>query len=106
MVSHFARARAWVCGKLRQARRACACAARRAGQALAGVRGRLGLVWALRRPLLTALGVGAAVGLGCYLAGPVVASAVSGLAGFAGALLASALNALRRGLAGLQLHHA
>jgi hypothetical protein len=65
-----------------------------------------GVARQLCKPVLVALGVGITVGLGCYLAGPVIASAVSGLAGFAGSLLASALNALRRGLAGLQLHHA
>jgi hypothetical protein len=52
-----------------------------------------------RKPLLTALAVGAAVGLGCYLAGPAVSSAVSGIAGFIGSLVASTLNRLRRMLA-------
>ena len=32
------------------------------------------------RPTLLALGVGATVGTGCYLAGPAIASVVSGLA--------------------------
>jgi hypothetical protein len=59
----------------------------------------------LRKRLLLALAVGVVVGVGCYLGGPVIASAVSGLAGFGGSLLVSALNALRRGLASLQLHH-
>jgi hypothetical protein len=49
-----------------------------------------------RRPLLAALAVGTALGLGCYLAGPAVASTVSGLAGFAGSLAASAPGRLRR----------
>jgi hypothetical protein len=49
-----------------------------------------------RKPLLVALAVGAAVGLGCYLAGPAVSSAVSGLAGFVGALVAGTLSRLRR----------
>jgi hypothetical protein len=53
-----------------------------------------------RKPLLAALAVGATVGLGCYLAGPAVSSAVSGLAGFVGALLAGALGRLRRVMAG------
>lgn len=52
----------------------------------------------LRRPLLTALGVGVTVGLGCYLSGLVVASTVSGSAGFVGSLAASALNTIRRAL--------
>jgi hypothetical protein len=59
--------------------------------------------WRARRPLLVALGVGAVVGGGCYLAGPVVASAVSGLAGFVGSLAASAVNSLRQALGGLRL---
>jgi hypothetical protein len=42
----------------------------------------------LRKPLLVAVGVGVAVGLGSYLAGPLVASILSGLAGFAGSLIA------------------
>jgi hypothetical protein len=49
-----------------------------------------------RRPLLAALAVGAAVGLGCYLAGPAVSAAVSGLAGFVGSLVAGTRNRLRR----------
>jgi hypothetical protein len=49
-----------------------------------------------RRSLLAALAVGAAVGLGCYLAGPVVSSVVSGLAGFVGSLAAGVVNRLRR----------
>jgi hypothetical protein len=49
-----------------------------------------------RRPLLAALAVGAAVGLGCYLAGPAVSSAVSGLAGFVGSLVAGTRDRLRR----------
>jgi hypothetical protein len=53
-----------------------------------------------RKPLLAALAVGTAVGLGCYLAGPAVSSAVSGLAGFVGALVAGALGRLRRVMAG------
>jgi hypothetical protein len=52
-----------------------------------------------RKPLLAALAVGTAVGLGCYLAGPAVSLAVSGLAGFVGALVAGTRNRLRRMLA-------
>jgi hypothetical protein len=52
-----------------------------------------------RKPLLVALAVGAAVGLGCYLAGPAVSSAVSGVAGFIGSLVASMMSRLRRMLA-------
>jgi hypothetical protein len=49
-----------------------------------------------RRPLLVALASGLLIGLGCYLAGPTVASTVSGLAGFAGTLIANLLGRLRR----------
>jgi hypothetical protein len=48
-----------------------------------------------RQALLAALGVGAAVALGCYLAGPVVAAGVSGLAGFTAALAAGAVGSCR-----------
>jgi hypothetical protein len=43
------------------------------------------------KPLLIALGVGTLIGMGCYFAGPVVASTFSGVAGFAGSLVASAV---------------
>jgi hypothetical protein len=49
-----------------------------------------------RRPLLIALATGTVIGLGCYLAGPVVASTVSGLAGFAMSLAAGTMSRLRR----------
>ena len=58
--------------------------------------GASGVAWRARKPLLLALGVGAVLGLGCYLAGPVVSSAVSGFAGFVAALVASAVNSIRR----------
>jgi hypothetical protein len=56
-----------------------------------------------RRPLLVALASGLVIGLGCYLAGPAVASTVSGLAGFAGTLAASLGGRLRRVLSGAEL---
>jgi hypothetical protein len=40
----------------------------------------------VRRSLVVALSFGLLVGIGCFIAGPVVASAVSGLAGFVGSL--------------------
>jgi hypothetical protein len=40
----------------------------------------------VRRSLGVALGIGVLVGVGCFVAGPVVASAVSGVAGFVGSL--------------------
>jgi hypothetical protein len=54
------------------------------------------LAYRYRRVLVIAVMVGTLIGLGCYLAGPAVASFVSGLAGFVGALIASALNHIRR----------
>jgi hypothetical protein len=49
-----------------------------------------------RRPLLIALASGMVIGVGCYLAGPMVASTVSGLAAFAGSLAGSVLGRVRR----------
>ncbi len=40
----------------------------------------------VRRSLVVALGVGVLVGVGCFVAGPLVASAVSGISGFVGSL--------------------
>jgi hypothetical protein len=65
-----------------------------------------GIACRFRKPLLIALGVGSAVGMCCHFAGPVVASTVSGLAGFAGSLFGSALNGLRRAIANLELENA
>ncbi len=48
--------------------------------------------WLLRRPLLLGVTVGVTVGLGCYAAGPLVASTFSGVAGFAGSVMASTVN--------------
>jgi hypothetical protein len=48
----------------------------------------------LGRPALAALGVGAAVAVGCYLAGPAVASVVSGLTSLLLTLVAAALRSL------------
>jgi hypothetical protein len=56
----------------------------------------------IRKPLLIVLGMGSVFGLTCHVAEPIVATAVSGLAGFAGAQVASAGNALRRGLASIK----
>ena len=59
----------------------------------------------VRRPLGLAAAVGVAIGLGCFLAGPAVAAAVSGLAGFAASLTGSALSAVRRMPAGSPAPH-
>ena len=55
----------------------------------------------LRAPLLIASGAGLVIGLGCYLAGPVVASAFSGLTGFAGVLASCLIRNLCRGRSAL-----
>jgi len=51
-------------------------------------RGWLTAVWRLRRPVLLALGVGGVVAVACYWSGPLVASAVSGIASAAELLTA------------------
>jgi hypothetical protein len=71
-----------------------------AGRARRGGALALALACQFRRPLLGALAIGALVGLGCYLAGPAVSAAVSGVAGFAGSLAAGILARLRRLLTG------
>jgi len=68
--------------------------------------GAAGVAWQTRKPLLIALGVGSVLGLGCYLAGPAVSSAVSGCAGFVASLVASAVNSLRRALLGMDFQDA
>jgi len=67
------------------------------------LRGAAGVACRVRKSLFIALGVGSALGLGCYLAGPVVSSAVSGLAGFIGSLVASTANSLRRAFLGVNI---
>jgi hypothetical protein len=62
------------------------------------------LAYRYRRALVIAVMVGTLIGLGCYLAGPAVAAFVSGLAGFVGSLVASALNHIRRILGGDGVH--
>lgn len=49
-----------------------------------------------RKPLLIALGVGLAIGLGCYFAGPTIASLVSGLHSMALTLLVMGVQWFRR----------
>jgi hypothetical protein len=56
----------------------------------------LTFVWHLRGPVLLALGAGSAVGLACYVAGPLVASLVSGLSGTSAALDAQVRRMHRR----------
>ncbi len=54
-----------------------------------------GFVWQLRTPVLLAVGVGGTLAIGCYPAGPLVASAVGGLAGAKEALRARLRRAAR-----------
>ena len=53
------------------------------------------LAWRLHRPLAIGLSVGVIVGLGCWLAGPIVASTVSGLSGLVLTLTALALRSVK-----------
>jgi hypothetical protein len=57
-----------------------------------------GMVRRFRMPLIVAAAVGTALAVTCYVAGPAVSSVVNGLAGFAGALVATMLGRLRRAL--------
>lgn len=54
-----------------------------------------GMARRFRKPLIVAAGVGAALAVACYLAGPAVSSLVNGVVGFAGALAAGMLARLR-----------
>jgi hypothetical protein len=83
--------------KTARALRACGAAAT-AGLAAAGGRvgGALAVGWRLRWALAGAAGVGVLVGVGCYLAGPLISAGVGGLGGFATALATKALLWLRR----------
>ena len=65
----------------------------------------LAILWACRKPLLIAVAVGLVVGLGCYLAGPLVASTVSGLAGFLGTLAAGVVKQLRQMVGQVEMPH-
>jgi hypothetical protein len=66
------------------------------------LRGAAGVAWQLGQPLLIALGVGVALGLGGFLAGPVVSAAVNGIAGFLGSLVASTVNSQRQARTGVE----
>jgi hypothetical protein len=90
-----------VAGKVAQAARNQLTVAWQEGKKLAQagwafLRTALGVAWQMRKPLVVAVGVGTVIGVGCYCAGPLVASTVSGLAGFTGALVASTVHALRQ----------
>jgi hypothetical protein len=53
-------------------------------------------LWAYRKPLAIALTVGLVIGLGSYWAGPFVASFVSGMLAFVGALVVNLVRRLRQ----------
>jgi hypothetical protein len=88
----------WVVGAVRRlpanARKLAVTSWRLAGICLrslvAGARRLAALTWRLRGPVLLALSVGGVVAWGCYVAGPLIASAVGGLAGAAETLSARA----------------
>jgi hypothetical protein len=61
------------------------------------------LLWAYRKPLLIALTVGLIVGLGSYWAGPFVASFVSGLLAFVGALVVNLVRRLQQVMEAVRL---
>jgi hypothetical protein len=68
-------ARAWAGRKARAAGAACA-------RGLAGLRAGLLGLWHLRSRLLATVGIGAAIGLGAYLAGPWLSALAGGAFGF------------------------
>ena len=98
--SRLGRARAWVAGKLWQAAGAVSAQARSVAAncdlACRTLGALLPLAWQHRNQVAVATGVGTAVAVGCWWAGPAVASTVCGVAGFAGALVACMLRGLRR----------
>jgi hypothetical protein len=61
------------------------------------------VLWKYRKPLLVAVTVGLVVGLASYWAGPVISAMLSGLAGFAGALVVNLVRRLRSVLEAVRL---
>jgi hypothetical protein len=98
--TELGQARSWIGSQVRRSCAAlcqlCRQAVSRGTQAWEGATRLLPVLWQCRSPLLLALGVGLVLGVGCYLAGPFVAATVSGLAGFAGSLMVSAMGQLYR----------
>jgi len=97
------RAWGWAKAGVQKAGSALGAAARRARQAAATARGGLRHLKPFRSQILTALGVGAAAGVGAYFAGPYVAAAAGWLAGVLSTLAVQAGVALRRTLASAEL---
>jgi hypothetical protein len=98
--SWLSRACAWVGGCLQTGWACLSGACGRVAACVSAICGALPallmILWAYRKPLLIALGVGLVIGLGCYFAGPLVASTVSGLMGFLGALIVNLWQRLRQ----------
>jgi hypothetical protein len=88
--------RAWVGKKLQAVREACGVGMSLALWTMSGLVERLQCVWQYRTQVLVGLGVGAAVGVAGYFAGPWVSGVLTGLAGFASALAIQAGTWLRR----------
>jgi hypothetical protein len=93
LLQRLAATRAWAG---RQARAAGAACHRTLGALKVGLLG----LWNLRTRLLAAVGIGATVGLGAYLAGPWLSALVGGAAGCALSLFARARTWLQRMFAG------
>jgi len=79
-------ARDWATSKVGAARAACGHGVTTGLRALGSLRSPLLALWRLRMPLLIALGVGAVTGVAAFVAGPWVASLLTGLAGSAATL--------------------
>jgi hypothetical protein len=96
----LARACAWLGGCVQAGWSWLSGACGRAAAGLAAVSGMLPallmILWAYRKPLGVALTVGLVIGLGSYWAGPFVASFVSGLLAFVGALVMNLVRRLRQ----------
>ena len=90
--------RDWAGKQLQAAQTACGIGASLGLRALGGLASKLRTLWRCRTQFLVGLGVGAAVGVAGYFAGPWVAGLLTGLAGFASALAVQARLWLGRAL--------
>jgi hypothetical protein len=95
-VGFFGRALGKVKAKARQVRQACTSTVKRSGQRAVSTWKALQLLRPFRTQILTALGVGALVGVGAFFAGPYVAAAAGWLGGFVSTLAVQAGVAFRR----------
>jgi hypothetical protein len=105
--SWLSRACAWVGGGLQTGWSWLSGACGRVAACVAAVCGALPalllILWSYRKPLLVAVTVGLVVGLGAYCAGPFVASFVSGLLAFVGALVVNLVRRLRQVMEAVRL---